>query len=109
MKQEDIDGASALSIKAAKNVEWLIKALAALVVVGFVTGAYVTSLAQDVEANKQELAKREEAVDAVPSLVATLIRIEKKIDTAAVEQRTISETVIRLETKVEVLEEKVNE
>ncbi len=107
MKQEDIEGASTLSIKAARNVEWVIKTLAGLVVAGFIAGGYVTSLAQDVEANKTELEKREEAIEAVPLLISTLVRIEKKIDAQAVEQKTISETVIRLETKVEVLEEKV--
>lgn len=66
--------------------------------------AWAVSLANDVEHNKKEL---EDKVDnaTASSIVQTLQRIEGKIDQQAEEQKTIRDSVIRLETKVEKLEE----
>jgi hypothetical protein len=94
-------------LKLHRDLSWVIKSLVALIVIGFIAGVWATTLAEDVKQNTEELDKKA-TIEQLASVAETLKRIEGKIDDGGKEQKTISNTVIRLETKVEALEEKVN-
>lgn len=86
-------------MKIHKDVVWVIRTLWGGAVAFAVVIAWAVSLAADVENNREDLDANTKA------LVKTLERIERKIDDAGKEQRTIRDSVIRLETKVQKLEE----
>lgn len=92
------------NMKLHKDLSWVIRAISALVVVGFVAGVWATTLASDVQKNTEKLEEKASSQQ-VEALARTLSRIEGKIDGAATEQRVIRDSVIRLETKVQKLEE----
>ena len=93
-------------MKLHKDLSWVVRVLAGLVVVGFVAGVWATTLANDVQKNTDKL-KEKASAEQVESLAKTLSRIESKIDKQGEEQKTIGDSVIRLETKVERLEEEI--
>jgi hypothetical protein len=90
-------------MKIHKDVVWVIRTLWSGAILIFLAAVWIAALAADVESNTKELARKSDAVITV-TLVDTLKRIEDKIDRQAKEQKTVSDTVIRLETKVEALE-----
>lgn len=92
------------NMKLHKDLAWVVRGLAGLIVIGFLAGVWATTLASDVSSNSKELEKKADQAT-VAAVVETLARIEKKIDDAGKEQKTIRDSVIRLETKVEKLEE----
>lgn len=94
-------------MKIHKDVVWVIRTLWGGAVVIFLATAWVVALASDVALNKKEI-ERKADVSVTTSIVDALTRIERKIDKQATEQKTVSDTVIRLETKVEALEKKVD-
>lgn len=95
------------SVKIHKDLTWVIRGLAGLVVIGFLAGVWATTLASDVNSNSKELETKADQAS-VAAVAETLARIEKKIDEQGKEQKTIRDSVIRLETKVEKLEEETN-
>jgi ABC-type molybdate transport system substrate-binding protein len=95
------------NMKIHKDVAAVIKTLWGGLVVVVMATIWVVSLAADVESNTKELNRKADLTTAA-AVVAALERIEDKIDEQAREQRVVSASVIRLETKVEALEQKDN-
>lgn len=94
-------------MKIHKDVVWVIRTLWSGAAVIVLAAVWVVALASDVATNKKELDRKAD-VQTTAAIVETLKRIEGKIDKQATEQKTVSDTVIRLETKVEALENKVD-
>lgn len=94
-------------MKIHKDVAWVIRTLWSGAVVIVVAAVWVVALASDVESNTKELVRKADVTTAA-AIIATLDRIEDKIDEQAKEQKVVSASVIRLETKVEALEQKAN-
>lgn len=90
-----------------RDISVVAKSIWVLVAVGFLAGVWATTLAADVAVNTAELEKKATR-EQLLSVAQTLARIEAKIDTQATEQKVVSDTVIRLETKVEALEKEAN-
>ncbi len=93
----------------AQNVSWVIRTLWGGAVAIILATAWAVSLANDVEANKAELAERKPAVEAVSTIAASLQRIEAALETADVRQRAIQDDVTTLKTKVEAIEEELDD
>ena len=95
-------------MKIHKDVVWVIRTLWGGAVAMAIVIAWAVALASDVEQNSEALEKKVDQATA-ESIVSALNRIEGKIDKQAEEQKTIRDSVIRLETKVEKLEEDIDE
>lgn len=95
-------------MKIHKDVVWVIRTLWGGGVALVLAAVWVASLAADVEKNKedvQDAATKEQ----LTTTVEILKRLETKIDKQDERQRTIQDSIVRLEAKVEDLEDEVEE
>lgn len=95
-------------MKIHKDVVWVIRTLWGGGIALVLAAMWVASLAADVESNKKGVeaaASREQ----LQTTVEILKRLETKIDKQDERQRTIQQSLIRLEAKVEDLEEEVED
>lgn len=96
------------NMKIHKDVVWVIRTLWGGGIALVLAAMWVASLAADVETNKKGVeaaASREQ----LQTTVEILKRLETKIDKQDERQRTIQQSLIRLEAKVEDLEEEVED
>lgn len=96
------------NMKIHKDVVWVIRTLWGGGIALVLAAMWVASLAADVESNKKGVeaaASREQ----LQTTVEILKRLETKIDKQDERQRTIQQSLIRLEAKVEDLEEEVED
>ena len=93
-------------MKIHKDVVWVIRTLWGGGVALVVAAMWIAALAADVEQNKQDV---EEAAtkEQLTTTVEILKRLETKIDKQDERQRTIQDSIVRLEAKVEDLEDEV--
>ena len=96
------------NMKIHKDVVWVIRTLWGGGIALVLAAMWVASLAADVESNAKGVeaaATREQ----LQTTVEILKRLETKIDKQDERQRTIQDSLIRLEAKVEDLEEEVED
>lgn len=94
------------NMKIHKDVVWVIRTLWGGGIGLILAAMWVASLAADVAENKEDVAEAA-TQEQLQTTVEILKRLETKIDKQDERQRGIQDSLIRLETKVEELEEDV--